>query len=62
MQSSANVQLSPEEEVTVSVPAKDLRDFSERGLCMVGLSWFSICDGNEGIPSPSIQELDPGLF
>ena len=29
MQSSANVQLAPEESVTVSVPANDLFDFSE---------------------------------
>jgi len=62
MQSSANVKLSPEEEVTVSVAAKDLCDFKERGLCMMGMPGVAVCDGEEPIPLVSIEELNPCLF
>lgn len=36
MQSSANVQLSPEEDVTMSVSANDLGDGVEGGIRVVG--------------------------
>ena len=62
MQSSANVQLSPEEEVTVSVSANDLGDLGERALCVVGLPWLPVGNGDEGIPSIPIEELIPSLF
>lgn len=62
MQSSANVQLAPEEETTVSVSANDLGDLSQGALRVVGMPWFTVCDGNEGIPSPAAKELNPGLF
>jgi len=62
MQSSANVQLTPEEEMTVSVSAKDLCHLIKRTLRMVGMSWLPICDGNKGIPYIPIQKFRPGLF
>lgn len=62
MQSSANVQLTPKESVTVSVPANDLLNFSERRLSMVGVTWLSIGNGEEGVPIPSAEEVNPCLF
>lgn len=62
MQSSANVELTPEEDTTVSVAANDFADLSERALCVVGMPWLAICDGDESIPIPSIKEVYPGLF
>jgi len=52
MQRAVNVELSPEEDTTVSVSANDLRDCGKGGLCMVRMSWFAVCDGDEGIPFP----------
>jgi len=62
MQSSANVQLSPEEEMTVSVSANDLGDLGKGALCVVGMPWLPVGDGNEGIPSVPIKKLKPALF
>ena len=62
MQSSANMQLSPEEYPTVSVSANDLSDLSEGGLCMVRMSRFPVCNRNECIPTPPLKEVYPGLF
>lgn len=62
MQSSANMQLAPEESVTMSVPANHLFDFSQRGLSMVGMSGFTIRHRKERIPIPAIEERYPSLF
>ena len=62
MQSSANVQLSPEEEVTMSVSANDLGDSIEGGICVSGMSWLAVSDSNEGIPLIAVQEFNPALF
>jgi len=62
MQSSANVELSPEEETTMSVSANDFGDGVEGGLRVVGMPWLAVCDCDESIPFPSIKEVDPGLF
>jgi len=62
MQSSANMQLSPEEDTTVSVSANDFGDGVEAGLCVVGMPWLAVCDCDESIPIPSIKEVDPGVF
>jgi len=62
MQSSANVQLSPEEEMTISVSANDLCDLVEGALRVVGMACVAVCDCNECIPRIPIQELGPGLF
>lgn len=56
MQSSANVQLSPEEEVTISVSANDFGDSVEGGVRVVGKPWVPVRDCNEGIPYIPIQE------
>ena len=62
VQSSVNVKLSPEEEMTVSVLAKDLADFTEGAVCMVGKPWIAECDCDECIPFIPVQELRPSLF
>jgi len=62
MQSSANVQLSPEEETTMSVSANDLGDSIEGGISVAGMAWLPVCNSYEGIPIPLVQELRPGLF
>lgn len=62
MQSSANVQLTPEEEVTMSVSANDFGDLIERALRVVGKARVAVCDCNERIPYIPIQKLRPSLF
>ena len=62
MQSSANVQLAPEEEVTMSVSANDLGDLAEGAIRVVGMPCVAVCDCNESIPNVPIQELRPSLF
>ena len=62
MQSSANVQLTPEEKTTVRVPSEDFRNLSERALRVVGMAGLPVGDCDEGIPFPPFQELYPGLF
>ena len=62
MQSSANMQLTPEEDTTVSVSANELCDLVEGGLCVMGLSWLAVGNGNECIPFPSAQEVYPGIL
>jgi len=62
MQSSANVKLSPEEHMTVSVAANDLCDGIEGGICVSRMSWLPIRDGNEGIPLIAVKKLGPSLF
>ena len=51
MQSSANVKLSPEEEMTISVSSKHFGNLLEGALRVVGMAWLSVCDCNEGIPN-----------
>jgi len=62
MQRAVNVELSPEEVMTMSVSANDLADFAEGAVRVVGKPWLPVCDCNEGIPLVPIQELRPGLF
>ena len=62
MQSSANVQLSPEEDVTMSVSANDLADGIEGGIGVSGMAWLPVSDCNEGIPFVPIKEPRPSLF
>lgn len=62
MQSSANVQLTPEEEVTMSVAANDLGDFVEGAVRVVREPCVTVSDSDEGVPFIPIQELTPGLF
>jgi len=62
MQSSANVQLTPEEHVTVSVAANDLGDGVEGGVCVSGMPRLAVSDGNEGIPFIPVKEPAPSLF
>ena len=62
MQSAVNVELTPEEETTMSVSANDFGDLIEGAVRVVGKPWFPECDCNETIPTPSIQELRPGIF
>jgi len=56
MQSSANVELTPKEEVTVSVLANDFGNLVERACGVVGLPRVAVCDCNERIPNIPIQE------
>ena len=62
MQSAVNVELSPEEVVTISVSAKDFADLSEGAIRVVRLPWLAECDCNEGIPIVPIQEGRPSFF
>jgi len=62
MQSSANVQLSPEEEVTMSVSANDFGDSVKAGVCVAGMTGFPVRDCDEGVPLIAVQELKPALF
>jgi len=62
MQSSVNVELTPEEETTVSVSPNDFGDLIEGAVRVVGKPWLPECDCNETIPTPPIQELRPGIF
>jgi len=62
MQSSANVELSPEEYVTVSVSANDLGDSVEGGVGVSSMAWLPVSDCNEGIPFVPIQEPAPSFF
>jgi len=57
MQSSANVELSPEEEMTISVSANDFADLAEGGLSVVGLACVAVCDCNKSIPPIATQEV-----
>ena len=56
------MQLSPQEDVTMSVAANEFRDFVEGAVRVVRLPWFAVCNGNECIPDISVQELRPSLF
>ena len=62
MQRSINVELSPEEDTTVSVAANDFGDLIEGAVRVVGQPWLPECDCNETIPNPSVQEFRPSLF
>jgi len=62
MQSSINVKLSPQEEMTVTVTANDLGDFVEGAIGVMWLPWLAECDSNECIPVVPVQELRPSLF
>ena len=62
MQSSANVELSPEEDTTMSVSANDFSDLSEGALRVVGMPCVTVGDRNEGIPTPPLEEVNPSLF
>jgi len=57
MQRSIKVELTPEEEMTVSVAANELCDLIEGAIGMVRLPWLAECDGDECIPIIPIQEL-----
>jgi hypothetical protein len=56
------MELSPEEDMTMSVSANDFGDSVEAGVCVVGKPWLPVCDCNEAIPNIPIQELGPTLF
>jgi len=62
MQSAANVELSPEKDTTMRVASNDFGDGVEGGLRVVGMPWLSVCNGNEGIPSPSREKVDPSVL
>jgi len=62
MQSAVNVELTPEEDMTVTVSANELGDLVEGAIGMVRLPWFAECDGDKCIPIIPIEELRPGLF
>jgi len=62
MQSSANVQLTPKEDVTVSVAANDLCDGIEGSVGVAGMAWLAVSDGDEGIPLVPTKEPTPSLF
>jgi len=56
MQRAVNVELSPEEEMTMSVSANDFGDLVKGAIGVVGKPWLPVCDCNEGIPNIPIQE------
>jgi len=56
------MQLSAQEDMTVSVAANDFGDLIEGAVRMVRLPWFAVCDGDECIPVIPIQELRPCVF
>jgi len=62
MQSSVNVKLSPEEDMTMTVSANELGDLIEGAVRVVRKPWVAECDCDECIPIIPIQELRPGLF
>ena len=62
VQSSADVKLRPEEEMTVRVPTNDPPDLKDGAIRVVRKAWLTECDGDEGIPFVPVQKLGPSLF
>ena len=56
MQRAVNVELSPEEDMTVSVSPNDFGNGIDRGSGVVGMAGLTVCNGNKGIPLIAVQE------